>query len=395
MEKLSKVLSKHSTYEVIHLWCNFQLPKSITKGDYRFEVDSIRHNSYIIARVIDKKIYLVPFNSGSRGWGNSLGFSRNSIIRCIPNDITYYKVNKFPDFTKSDDEKAYELKQLFLAEVNEQFLNTPALLKYALNNNRLQHTYLHEGAEFYPNRYMYYGKRAYNKFINLKIDYNSTYTKYQGWSGYINSINSLKLSFKIKDLFGDDNAILYIHKLLSPELLAELEFRHFANSYRDRDLRTLELRGIYNSDRREQFIQDEQAKVNERVIKERKAKEEGIIKALKAIPKFRNSTGLGVYLGLSYVVFRLDGNIIKSSLGISITIPEVKLALKLFKLEDKAIGRHILSYVYRGVIIKEIPKLINDELVYQEERCHVVGCHVIPESEITDFEEFYNIKLTD
>ena len=413
-----KLLSKHTSTELMHLWCNRMINKEIKKGNYEFTYDNFYVNNKLKAYYIDDKNVVLEkfdnrgsFSNGSSSW---------DIARYFGDRVNLIIVNKLPiqDNEVSEQGKISWLKNEWEID-NQRIFDRIAMYKEVANNNRMftcDDAITSSNMLYYitdDKKYDFYGKRIKNEFFKLQLEQKATYTHYNGWG----SRGEIKQSFIVKytieglanlkpeDFFSKEEIDLIEmkawinkygkcytqkpHTRWNKEIVYSTEFCGYAKTLK-------EYKVIWFSDKREEYcrqvehLKEEEVKRNK--LKELKARQEEVKLALLKIDNFRSNSGSTSNLNiLNYVLLRYSGGIIISSMGVKISIEEAKKALQLFRIKET---KHDLvqGFTYTGIIKRNIPYLDEQqEVQYREEDCIKVGCHVCPESEIKAFLEYYKL----
>ena len=402
-------LNELSIYTIIHNWANNEITVEYERKDYRFTPDKFYYKNKLVGLYRKGVFYITEFhNGGTRGNDVSIW----NLKRAVHSEC--YQISNIPDFDSLTEQQQINfIQEQFLWE-NKNRLNVISYWKEVIENNRILGLYDSVNLEINFPLYLHWGKLFSKKVVEQALEkpivFETVYKKYKGWGSSCEYLQELKFSqFNIKQLCSDDAITLKL--FFTDEQIELLKLKRFLYS----NCRTQEIvksryrwttvtsysvslkdaKKIWFSEKKEEW-KSGILKVNEekrkQIEKEQlKRKEEVVKKELLSVEQFRLNPHVSIH-NVNYTVLFYDGNMIKSSLGMQIQIEEAKKALRLFRIRET---KHALiqGFVYKGVVKKAIPYLNDEkEVDYREEDCLVVGCHVIPESEINNFLSFYNLN---
>lgn len=176
------------------------------------------------------------------------------------------------------------------------------------------------------------------------------------------------------------------HLLLNKEQLEELDYKSIRLEYKFNNVNLFSYDEGFKryKENKQEFIDTLKTRSanwqEKQKIEQEKKRKEIQLKDLSKLEEWRN--GGNYHLNLPYSALRLNNNQVQTSLGVNITIEEAKNAYRAFKL-GKILGSKIAGYNVIG--IRHI------DIFGKTEKCIIVGCHTIPESEINKFIKFYNL----
>lgn len=419
-----KELRKKKIHELIHLWANRKIKCDLKKGDWKFtEFDIWLNNRKVAIYDTKRKIYfVVEFENGSAyGGGNSC----HSIFNAI--HTKKFLVYKLPDFEIPDN---YNYLKDYLLGKSEYILHSIAYLKQACISNWSKNiSFLHkpdDASSYIDNRYDtnvinfldLFPKRTVKKLLKTTIIHKYCLEKYNGWGSKNVDRYYLNLEFNFDQLINDPNSIL------TEEETKLIKFKEWRFKY----LRTVERnhydvlrytnkfshdlkqsKEIYDDETRKQLVETTYENNLERFEKDRLTKEtkkdlDFILKHEENKEKFRTFFSSIMYrYNFKYPVLRivrgtnLQDDVVNTSMGVNISMNEAKKAFKFFIAnKDKQdslniTGIKISHFEIKG--IKTYPRVYaeNGEAKFVDEKCLVIGCHKLFETEIMDFIKFYKL----
>lgn len=434
-------LNKLKIHELVHWWCNSKIKIEYDRREYSFTPDKFYLNNKQYAQIYKNHLLCLDYNNIG-AFGN--GTASYTLLRAFPNNNTII-FNKAP-FHLLDKNYQKENPDIIIDYIineilvrNENSLNRISYYKEVIENNRiLGLAYLKKenfiNIDFIKNYKVIFNKKLITKALAKKVNYTTEYKKYKGWSSRnYELLQKLNHNHSINEII-DKGLSLYFNEE-EIEILKLKEFlynycRIYDTYYSTRKRRSItstsytislkEAKAIWFSDKKEEWkrnaIAASERRKNEKQLKKLQEEKAAIKLGLFSINAFRAGKATNYRLSiLNYTVLALirdeeskpiynDGIVaqieftlkpsyfIKSSLGMRIEIEEAKKALKLFRLKET---KHdlIQGFKYQGIIKRQIP-YINDEgdIDFREEDCIKVGCHIVPESEIKAFLEYYKLN---
>ena len=411
-----KAYSKMNQMELVHLWANNMIPKSITKGDYIFNPteiwyctawkgntkiaehrelpDTFRQEGGIVKTSI---VYLLSSFDNKGRFGN--GLNCWDLQRAIPPEKLAINCKVIPGKdTKGEDWFLWISNEYHKDNVHEY--NKIAWLKEAVSNNRIPSIHSLNLQLTGDVRLRQLDPETYTRVINTETTQEIEYKHYSGWGSSNDIRQKQKITFKPVDFKLE--TFFTEHEI---EVLKMKEWRDKYDKERDRDnvisyAKSLkEMTKIwFDPIERERYCKAREEKLaadkeSERLA-ELKRQEEKVKEILLILNEWREGRNYHSvsYVGYTLLKLSLDKKKIVSSQGMTIEFEEAKKALRLFRAKET---RHELvqGFKYNGIQVRNIPYLNEEgEVAYRMENCLCIGCHTVPESEIKAFLEFYKLE---
>ena len=411
-----KAYSKMNQMELVHLWANNMIPKSITKGDYIFNPteiwyctawkgntkiaehrelpDTFRQEGGIVKTSI---VYLLSSFDNRGSFGN--GLNCWDLQRAIPPEKLAINCKVIPGKdTKGEDWFLWISNEYHKDNVHEY--NKIAWLKEAVSNNRIPSIHSLDVKLREEKLLRQLDPETFTRILNTETTQEIEYKHYSGWGSSNDIRQKQKITFKPVDFKLE--TFFTEHEI---EVLKMKEWRDKYDKERDRDnvisyAKSLkEMTKIwFDPIERERYCKAREEKLaadkeSERLA-ELKRQEEKVKEILLILNEWREGRNYHSvsYVGYTLLKLSLDKKKIVSSQGMTIEFEEAKKALRLFRAKET---RHELvqGFKYNGIQVRNIPYLNEEgEVAYRMENCLCIGCHTVPESEIKAFLEFYKLE---
>lgn len=394
----------NSSMELIHEWCNNLL---LSTSHYEYDnvycnKNNLYINSTLVATRIDKDIFIEEFNhKGS--FGN--GYCTYDIIRAISKLTSYYRVYELPT------EDTFKNRQYFYnwfiseyIEENKSRFEDISLLKEFANNPNLTVSHIRpndiqvDSIRFCPPKYINKYRGIYSQVVR------STHfgTRRYGWGRYSYTTgDTIQVNHRLRDLFKDNVVNLFLTK----EEIEEVEFKIWHKEYTSGIYTKSKAREIYNNAELKKAreskiisIRKHRKELNDKKKAERKLA--NIKDFIYIISEWKNNDNIRFVFNhcLPYTSIKLSRGMIVTSLGMTLTMKEARLAYTIFKnyktgklSDDELKDIRINNYSIVKIGDHYIPTIVNNEAVAKKEYCFVIGCHVIPEFEINDLIKTNNL----
>ena len=411
-----KAYSKMNQMELVHLWANNMIPKSITKGDYIFNPteiwyctawkgntkiaehrelpDTFRQEGGIVKTSI---VYLLSSFDNRGSFGN--GLNCWDLQRAIPPEKLAINCKVIPGKdTKGEDWFLWISNEYHKDNVHEY--NKIAWLKEAVSNNRIPSIHSLDVKLREEKLLRQLDPETFTRILNTETTQEIEYKHYSGWGSSNDIRQKQKITFKPVDFKLE--TFFTEHEI---EVLKMKEWRDKYDKERGRDnvisyAKSLkEMTNIwFDPIERERYCKAREEKLaadkeSERLA-ELKRQEEKVKEILLILNEWREGRNYHSvsYVGYTLLKLNLDKKKIVSSQGMTIEFEEAKKALRLFRAKET---RHELvqGFKYNGIQVRNIPYLNEEgEVAYRMENCLCIGCHTVPESEIKAFLEFYKLE---
>lgn len=418
-----KAYSKMNQMELVHLWANNMIPKSITKGDYIFNPteiwfnvawkghtkiaehrelpDTFRQEDGIVKTSV---VYLLSSFDNKGSFGNGLNCWQ--LQRAIPPEKLTATCEVIPGKDTKGEDWFLWMNNEFHKD-NVHHYNKIAWLKEAISNNRIHSIHSLDVKLREEKLLRQLDPETYTRIINTEITQEIEYKHYSGWGSSTDIRQKQKITFKPVDFKLE--TFFTEHEI---EVLKMKEWRDKYDKERDSiksgyNYKTIttyakslkEMTKIwFDPIERERYCKAREEKLaadkeSERLAK-LKRREKDVQKALLEIDKWRESKNRSYMSTLGYTLLKLSSEktVIVSSQSMIIQLEEAKKALRLFRAKEM---KHdlIQGFTYRGIQKVNIPYLDEQgEVAYRYEDCVIAGCHTVPESEIKAFLEFYKLE---
>lgn len=412
-----KAYSKMNQMELVHLWANNMIPKSITKGDYIFNPTEIwyctawKGNTKIAEhRELPDTfrqsegahptsvVYLLSSFDNKGRFGN--GLNHWQLLRAIPPEKLAITCGVIPGKDTKGEDWFLWMNNEFHKD-NVHHYNKIAWLKEAVSNNRIPSIHSLDVKLREEKLLRQLDPETFTRILNTETTQEIEYKHYSGWGSSNDIRQKQKITFKPVDFKLE--TFFTEHEI---EVLKMKEWRDKYDKERDRDnvisyaksLKEMTKiwfdpieRERYCKAREEKLAADKESKR----LAELKKIEQLTKESLSRINDWREGK---VYrhtrMNVGYTCLRLnpDRTSIISSQFMTIDLEEAKKALRLFR--AKEMKRDLIQgFTYRGIQKVNIPYLDEQgEVAYRYEDSIICGCHVCPESEIKAFLEFYKLE---
>lgn len=399
MEEKTKQ-KKLSVYELIHHFCNNTINNEYIIGDWYFSPTEVLYNKTKVAEIRTvNNTYLIllnaKFDNGGRFRNN---INCHTFERSIPSNKSFYKC-----YTKIPHEITVEWAIKEFEECNKEYFSSIAKLKEFVKD-RKQYFYAKEKDTKVFNLYnLFTNKTDYLDRI-LKVEAYPKY--YKGW-GQIYYGNKIVIEQTIReflskgtfDYITPEEKEIYDFKLWRNEYGRIID-GSLANQFKHTKKEAFEI--FKNKERRklvEENVKEQIEKLRiEKTKKELEKKQKEIEKIEEKILNFRKTLLISSSSALKYQVLSFNGNFIKTSLSVTISIEEAKKALQLFRLfKDKGytsfVEKDIKISVFSLICIKPMKhiKIVDKKEVIIESPTIIIGCHTIPYFEVEDFINYYKL----
>ncbi len=401
--------------ELIHAFCNKNFKKEdkyYTSGNYGADKNEFYVGTRLKAYHYGKNIIIEDFNrDSSGGYGGSYG--GHTVLNASPNKDKAFLYNKLlTEEIINDEAKFIKWYQNEFVEHNRRELEAISSIKDFIKSTKYKHGWsidaLGAGINYIelPDDVNKKYKKIINKIL-ITVDVWGKY--YSGWSKH-NCLETVKINHTVKQLvnfkptlfFTKEELKIYEFKVWREKYVISPISKHFIY-----DLK--KSREIYNDlEGRKQFeIRREEEVELLKKIKEERARIERL-KDLKQ--KFKSfvswkegnspydSFSIG-FQGLRIV--KTDVDKIQTSFGVSVRELEARNALAFFRrykdsetdIEIKFLSKLLIAgFPIKGIFKKKLDIVKDDQIVEIEAKCLVIGCHTIPDFEIEDFLQRYNLN---
>lgn len=387
-------LKKLSVRELMHYWLNRKIDVDYSRRSYRFTPDKFYCKGVLYGIFKDDILYFNEKFDNTGSYSNGLGFWQH-VNHSIPSHIDrVIYCTKLPDKLHRETSEQEDI-QFIIDEFicrNKNTINVIASGKHIASNNRM--------FEFYGEVLNYdfvipdlgiFTKDVVDKVLNKPFEINPIFKYYTSWNRY-EYRNSMNITVTINQLVSG------IKQFFTDEELNILELKNFYGEIKDyKRCSFKELKKKWFSKDKDEFTNSIITAINsikDKRDKARRKKEESNIKlSLKNIDKFRAGANNPMIYHLPFTVFKMiDNDTAQSSLGMRLTLDEIKKGIDLFNTKSTNTNETIKGFNYKGIQVKDIPYLDEEDNVqYKQESCIVVGCHIVPESEINNFVNYYKL----
>ena len=391
--------SRMKIFQLRQLWGENKLTKAVKRGRYIFAPDyKFYLDGNLCASKVDDTIFIKHFYTG---YYDNTGLNEDMLYYSIPkrkrNKVIILNTDSRLEYVMYS---ACELYNILLKDISNRY-GILAYFKEATHNNRIYKLYYYyyefiigtqnctikelsknsnnSARELYNIiKLKNYIRRseAYKDVASRKIILTFNYYKNVGWNylKYYSATFKVSINKLIKEplsVFNEEEREIIYEKL-------------FYGEYYDEFRNIEELREMYRFWKRKNHIDSyaKQGKIN--------VEEEQFKFALSVLVPLFLREKIAHIRHLPYQVFRLIDDVIESSQKVLTCLNEGKAIYRCFCC-DGEVPNLKLRY-FGGIKYQKIPHLTSDgKIEYVNERCAIVGCHIIPESEARRFVKDNNL----